>query len=120
MIDYVQVYGSPSKADHFYVLYRLKIKTKEIKGTFADKYLIYENLVFVTELILQEKEGCGILKYSSLECIDINTFEKKSFSKIDDGYVYPLKIEGTKIIYTKQKKGSSAVHEFEQEIMGNG
>ena len=117
MIDYLPVHGAPIKADNYYVTFSLTVREKAIDGTFTDRFVLNDKLLFITELVLEKtSDGFAILTGSSLNQINLITCEIKKISNQTNGYVFPKEIEQNKIIYTKNKLGSSAVREFEQDI----
>ena len=107
----------PLRAENFYVTYALSIDEREIPGEFSDRYLIGQSLLFITEVDIEKDiHGQGYLRKTSLEVIGIETARRQRISELRNGWVFPVGVEGDNIVYRKQKRGSSALHEFEQTI----
>jgi len=118
LLDYLPIDGLSIKADMFYILYTLKLNNLKMQGTYSDKFIVIDNILFIMELFVDKTiEGFGIMKGSSLKQIDLNNGNMKSISSLKDGYVYPKSVENNKIIYCKKSLSSSVEHEFEQELL---
>ena len=117
LLDYIRVHGTHIRADSYYVRYRLVLKELNIPGTFTEKYVIHNPYLFITEIEVDLAEDkTGILKKTRLVAINTQTGNTTQLSSLANGFVYPLRIEDDKIIYTKQIRNSSAIHEMEQAI----
>ena len=70
----------------------------------------------MTEVFLKIDDGFGVLLKTELIKIDLMDLSKKTISSIDDGYVFPVKIENGSIVYYKEKLHQSVKYEYEQKI----
>lgn len=115
--DYIQVAGSPIKADLYYVTYTLVLGSGNVPGSFSNLFITNKDFLFITELEIEKIGNLeGLLKTSKLQQIDINSKQQKTLVSISQGYIYPIKIENNCIVYQKETKGFSARFEYDQEI----
>ncbi len=115
--QYISVDGAPVRAELFYQSYQLSLNGIVLEGSYTDKYLIHDSLLFITAIDLDiTEQETGILKGTRLLVINLKTLKLIQLSQLENGYVYPKEIEGDKIVYTKQLLNSSALKEFDQSF----
>lgn len=118
VIEYIPVSGSHVKADHFYVTYRLVLNGSEVPGSFTERFIIHQKTIYIQKVEIEETElSEGLLKKSSLLAIDLVSGKiKQSLSELKRGVIRPVRIESSKIIYTKQEVGSRYIRHFERDL----
>lgn len=121
LVDYYPVHGVSLRADNYYVVYNLKLKQDSkdwfVEGKYLNNFLATDTHLFITEIDIEIIDSFGKLNRTILKQINLKDRSDKVLSSLEDGFVFPLKIEGDKIIYTKSLRENRGVtHEYEQTV----
>lgn len=115
--DYIPISGSPVKADNYFVVYELYLRSSVIAGRFLNHFLVAGENLFITQIHLEmDAENCGSLLKTSLMRFDFIQNSYDVFAELVNGYIFPVKVEDTKLIYSKQYPGNSAIMQYERDL----